>query len=143
MSLKSLVLTKQVPVGEDEDGNPVVLPIRGLTAVDVSLLLRQDAGVMLGDLYRALAQPNLSDDQRIRDGLSFVEALPDLCANIIALAADIPDEVDLARSLPIGVQSDILETVASMTFKSERAAKKLWEVIKAHLDKSPLDLPTL
>lgn len=50
-------------------------------------------------------------------------------AHTIALAADVPDQIDEVTKLPVDVQVKALEVIARRSFGMDGGAKKFWEIV--------------
>ncbi len=57
--------------------------------------------------------------------------MPALAARIIAQAADIPEEWEDVLDVPVGPQTELLDAITKLTFKSDESAKKAWGVVTA------------
>lgn len=123
------VQKKTVPLWE-ADGEEQSLTVRGLSPTDISEILSQEEGA-LGELY--LAFTNLAGDPLdLGTHLArLIDKMPALAARIIAQAADIPEEWEDVLDVPVGPQTELLDAITKLTFKSDESAKKAWEVVKA------------
>jgi hypothetical protein len=74
--------------------------------------------------------------------VDMLDSLPDVVARVIARAAGIPEEWALLRDVALGTSLELLETIATLTFTSERVAKKVMEVVRKYAVESPSPLPT-
>lgn len=128
MSLKSLKLpTKMVPVpGGDDDQ---AFAVRGLTLSDIKQFLLDNAieTQMVFDSAKSMADGN--DVDWTGFAASLINVAPRLVAQAIAVASDDPDSVKIAEKLPIEVQIDALDKIASLTFSTEGGPKKVLEIV--------------
>lgn len=117
-------------------GQPVI-DVRGLSFVDISLLINAHRADMekLWALYNEFAKKEgadtLGDALVMRYGLELLNEAPGILANIIAVAADEPDRVTDISRLPATVQIDALVAIGRMTIEDFGGVKKmaatLWE----------------
>lgn len=114
MALKNYVAKREtIPVGDE----PV--SIRGLRVSDISVLLEAHKAelFMVYELYNGAGDAPTEESRNSRVLVEMTRVLPDLVAAIIALAADEPDAVEQAKSLPFPTQIDALSKIAKMTFE--------------------------
>lgn len=106
----------------------VSFDVRGINLSDLMILMQSHAPVAM-ILWRKLQ----SDDselksQDVRDiFLEVANQFPDLVAAVISLAADDNSDMgrEVARQLPVDVQSNALEVIFRLSFQSESALEKL------------------
>lgn len=98
-----------------------VMEVRGLSFADISGLLdhhREDIDRMI-----ALWKGFDSEEMTQRDassllseyGLQLLHNAPGIVANIIAVCADAPDQVDIIARLPVSVQVQAIEAIVDLT----------------------------
>lgn len=103
-----------------ELGDEGHLELRGLSATDIQAIIR-DGYVHLAPLVERFAASSADnapidaefDGELIR---AVLIRTPEFLAHAIALAADVPDEVDSVRQLPLDVQLAAIEAIGRMTF---------------------------
>lgn len=113
-------------------GNSVI-SVTGLTLNHIARLIHyhfQDIEALF-DLFKNLDKAHEGDVSKIIMGL--VSDAPGFVANVIALAADEPDQAEKAEKLPFPVQIELLMKVAEMTFEDVGGLKKGMETIAALL----------
>lgn len=145
MSLTKLVPSKTVTV-EDGEGGTETLTVRGLSLVDIRGLMQDEGGAALAQLYRRLVGEGGAaiTPEAVGEAIGEVlELLPELAAHAIARAVGEPDNWEAAMALPVGVQMDLLEAIAELTFKSDRASKKVWEVVSRYAKAQPPGRPSI
>lgn len=106
--------------------------VRGLSPHDVFAIYRRRAGEMALWFERMQASDRFSLDAMPAVATSLLDTAPDIGAELIAAAADAgtdAEAVGIARQLPIGVQVEALEAIASLTFTQEMPPKKLLEIV--------------
>lgn len=107
------------------------LTLRGLSLSDILSLYRANAEA----LRKLYTQVTLDTGQKLSlENESDVVALiaasaPEIVAQIIAMAADEPTAVDVARRLAFPVQIEALEKIGKLTFSQEGGPKKVVEAI--------------
>ena len=103
-----------------------VVSVRGLAYNDL-ILLGENYGPKLDELYNRFV---MLDDLPSREEIARVllELAPEMIGPVIAMAADDPDGMDIAAQLPIPVQTEVLQNIASLTFHSEAELKKTLEL---------------
>jgi hypothetical protein len=128
MGLRSLRLpteTVEVP-GSDS------FAVRGLSLQDVTVLVRKHGPIltMLFEKFKTQTG-DLSPETVAALGTSLLETAPEVASEIIALAEGSAEAEDVegAARLPFPVQVDALEKIATLTFTSEAAIKKVVETV--------------
>jgi len=106
------------------------MTVRGLSLPDVSVLvaLHRD---LISDLFqRAASDPAQALTAAAVFGQRLLHESPELAADIIALAADVPGEKRPAVSrVPFPAQLEALEKIAELTFRTEQDLKKVIETV--------------
>lgn len=132
MKLSDLALAAKAKVpapGVDEKGKPNFFDVRGLSLVDILGLVDRHRGP-LSEAFGNLAGDN---DEALKNfgamSKGFLGALPDVAADVIAVAMDEPEAVDAAKGLVASYQLAILEKVAELTFAAEGGAGKVIEIV--------------
>lgn len=106
------------------------LSVRGLNIVDVSFLIRN-----YGDsMTQAFDQITGSDkeigvDNVMELALPLIESFPSLVAQVIACAADEPEQSLMASRLPFPAQLDAVEKILALTFDASGGPKKFMETV--------------
>ena len=116
-------------------GDGQTLSVRGLSLNDISVLVEHHLPDLesLFDMFSdATAQ---SDAQFEAMVVNLLQRAPGLAANIIAVAADEPDEPQAAEMLPAPLQVNILLKIGTFTFEEVGGVKKGMEGIVALLSK--------
>lgn len=102
------------------------IQVRGLSIADIVNIMQVHlddlAGVMT--IYEN-AGGSLTEENIMSFGITLCKDAPGLVANIIAVSADEPDQVDQAASLSIMEQIRVLEAVGRMTFTDVNSVKLL------------------
>lgn len=86
-----------------------VISVRALTLDDVATLFRDHAPAVAMSLRSFRAEPGPAL-------LSLLEIVPGAVAQLIAVAADAPDQIETARRLPLGAVMRVLTTIDRLTF---------------------------
>ncbi|MFC3724405.1 phage pre-tape measure protein [Neoaquamicrobium sediminum] len=104
-------------------------PVRGLSLPDITFLVSRHGDTMrtLFDRYSGDETIAISDLASV--GTSILETAPTLAAEIVAVAADEPDEMETIMRLPFPVQVDALEKVGKLTFDTAGGPKKVVETV--------------
>lgn len=121
----------------DIDYEDVTLPngktfsVRGLSLLDVSSLIRDNGAEIQAFFLRYVgdAKGTPSPTAVAEVGLSLLNSAPALAAQIIAYAADDPDQAPKVQKFSLGVQMDALEKTAKLTFEAGGGAKKFGEAV--------------
>ncbi len=115
--------------------------VRGLSLEDITVLLRThyDTAAALFDKYVGEAAQTAADaalpeaDFGLGDMRSVVldalQAAPGMIADVIARAADAPDDAPHVRRFPLGVQVAAVEAVIRLTLEAEGGMGKLIETV--------------
>ena len=119
-----------VPVpGVNAEGKPNGVDVRGLNLMDIIGLVDRHRA----PLSEAFGNLSGENDEAVKSfgamSKGFLAALPDVAADVIAVAMDEPDKVDQARKVNASVQLAILEKVAELTFAAEGGAGKVIEIV--------------
>lgn len=104
----------------------VTFDVRGLSFADLTRLLidHKDDAVLAFELFEQAGGDAADATALMRLAGTFVQAMPDLVAKTIALAADEPDAAPIARRLPAPVQLDALLDIGKLTFEEPEHLKK-------------------
>lgn len=108
-------------------------PVRGLSLPDVTRLVRNHGGA-LSQLVEAFASGQMGAALEDIGSLAskLMDQAPAAASEAIALAASrgnpTLEEIEIAATLPIGVQLDAIEKIGRLTFGTEGAAKKALEM---------------
>lgn len=129
MSLARGIPRRAVGLPNAEGDEPVSISVRGLSGLDIAAILREDGGAALAGLYVQLTTGETTAESVASVGLDMLAELPDLVAHIIARAADEPENWELVRGMPVGLQMDLLDAIGELTFASETARKKVLEAV--------------
>lgn len=136
MALNFSIPKKTVSLPDGDGGESASISVRGLSPSDISLLLREDNGEVIGAIYRSMN--TATTPEGVADVITnLLGELPDMIAKIIARAADVPDEWEVVAQIPLGAQYELIEAIGSLTFASENARKKLMALIAGYL--SPVE----
>lgn len=112
--------------------------VRGLSLDDVSRLVNHHLPD-LEALFELVASSDKIDFDNLRPlVVPIIQQAPGLAANLIALAADEPDEAQRAATLPFPVQVDTLVKIGDLTFHEVGGVGKAMETITALLSKTSL-----
>lgn len=108
--------------------------VRGLSLDDISFLLRRHGQRLQALFAELMGKPvgaELTVDSVASFAMPLIEAAPELAAEIVACAADghSPEEIAIARSLPLPTQIDALEKTLNLTFEAAGGPKKLLETV--------------
>lgn len=102
------------------------ITVRGLTTADLAVLVRHHKPAMSAFFDRVVVKEDGLDLDDLKGVLAELgEAAPELMAHVIALAADSPEHVHVARRLPFPTQIELLEKIGVLTFATEGALKNL------------------
>jgi hypothetical protein len=127
MSLRDYVIaSKTIPLRGDNK-----LSIRGLGFDDIQHLLVNRHG-LIGTALKLFGDTGIdadhADEEQVRSfASSLLMELPELVAEVIALAADEPDLADKAKRLPAPVQLDALLSVYELTFSEPDSVKNFFD----------------
>ena len=103
--------------------------VRGLSTSDIIVLVREHKD-FLTEVF-AKVSPG-AKDQIVEFSEIAAYAIangPMTVARVIALAADSPDEVEVAAALPFPVQLEALETIGKLTFEVSGGVKNVLETV--------------
>lgn len=127
----------KTPVTTIESQGKPVIDVRGLSFVDISLLINSHRADMekLFAMYKEFQRKDggdlVGDALVMRYGFELLNEAPGILANIIALGADETDRVEQISRLPATVQIDSLVAIFKMTIEDFGGVKKmmatLWE----------------
>lgn len=132
MALNFSIPKKTVSLPDGDGGDTANITVRGLSPSDISLLLREDNGEVIGAIYRSMNGATTAEG--VAEVITnLLGELPDMIAKIIARAADVPDEWEVVAQIPLGSQYELIEAIGSLTFASESARKKLMSLIAGYL----------
>lgn len=125
MSLKELTIPSasvQTPGGS--------FSVRGLSLEDLTYIL-QIHSVEVAHVVRTLESKKDGVDRSLISEMAvgLIESSPAVAAEIIANAADAPDQVAKVRKLPFTTQLDALEKIGDLTFEAYGGPKKVLEVV--------------
>jgi hypothetical protein len=103
--------------------------VKGLSLDDVAVLMKHHLTDLdeLFELYAKNVNPEMAVAVTAQYAVSLVREAPGLVAQIIALAAEEPDMVPMARKLSMPIQVEALKTIATLTFDDAGGAKKFYE----------------
>lgn len=134
MGLKDL----ELPKSDVQISDNAKIVVRGLSSSDFSKLINK-FGPTLVSLFDTLKDRFDGGDIDGEDIATVaqlaLQAAPDLVAEVIALAADEPDQVEAAKRLRVSVQIEALEKILNLTFTSEAEVKKSVEIVTGWLQK--------
>lgn len=128
MGLKDLRLpSAEIPVPGGSS-----FTVRGLSTVELEDFYRKNREAV-SEIY----EKSIGSEQEPNWGLVISDAMklaPGLIAEVIAVAANEPDEVESAKALPPGLQLKALERIGALTFSVETEGKNLIEIVAAFLE---------
>ncbi len=128
MGLRDYELPSEI-VPIDEKNSFVV---RGISFEDVTKLVNR-YGPFLALIYTKIIEMKAKDDLRPETlGMLVQQAFaefPDAVADLIAMAAEEPDQVQKIKRLPTGIQLDAIDKIMRLTFAGEGDIKKLVETV--------------
>jgi len=106
------------------------MTVRGLSLPDVTTLISLHREVIADLFQRAAADPLQALAAAAVFGQRLLHEAPELGADIIALAADVPTEKrpNVSR-VPFPAQIEALEKIAELTFATEQDLKKVIETV--------------
>lgn len=104
------------------------LQVRGLALDDVTILLQNHLPDLdtLFDLYQEAQTDHTKVSDTAKYAVQIIKQAPGLVANMIALAADEPDQVEKARVLPIAAQQKALMEILRISFEEAGGPKKFF-----------------
>lgn len=112
-------------------GKNASVDVRGLGIQDFSQLMHVHLEDLAGliDIYEK-SGGNFTEASLLQFVLRLVTDAPGLVAHAIALAADEPELVDKAASLPIPVQLKLVQAIGTLTFEDLGGAKKTMAMLE-------------
>jgi hypothetical protein len=114
------------------DINGVPVEVRGLSYSDLATILPK-YGSEVGVIFGSVLSGQELDVQKLPSIIQLVlSRCPDLCAEVIAIAADDPSPEGIARAKKIsfGKQTELLEAIFDCTFTTESEMEKFLGVIE-------------
>ena len=132
MSAASMISTKRIVVGRDDEGAEIAFVVRGLSLADIAAVMRDDGGVALAAVYTQARSSGFGADAVSEMAGDLLEAVPELVARIIARAAGVPDQWEDLIDISIGHSLDLIDAIVSLTFTSDRVVKKALEVVRRY-----------
>lgn len=117
--------SRTIPLGK---GNKLAVRAFGFEDIQSLLINRSGLIVQALDLFgeHGMNAASASDEEVRSFALQLVAKVPDLVAEVIALAADEADQVDNARRLPAPVQLEALIAVYELTFSEPDSVGKFF-----------------
>jgi hypothetical protein len=100
----------------------------------LQLLLTQHGGLIESAL-RLYGETNTTDEKAF--GTVLLATLPDLCAEIIAIASDEPDLADKAKRLPAPTQLNALSQIFEITFVEPGSVTRFFGQLASLLQQIP------
>lgn len=103
--------------------------VRGLALDDVAVLMRShltDLNALM-NIYDSTGSDAVKTNAMAKYALKLVQEAPGLVANLIAIAADEPNEVDLFRALSMPLQLRAIEKIGELTFVEAGGPKNFIE----------------
>lgn len=122
MAIKDFVL----PTSEVQLPGGGSFAVRGLSLEDITILVSMHGPVM-EEFFKKYSNSGQADTMQV--GMSMLSQAPVLVAQLIAIAADASDQVELVRKMPLVVQQDALEKIAKMTFDASGGPGKFFEAV--------------
>ncbi|MBK3745539.1 hypothetical protein G3A39_40990 [Paraburkholderia aspalathi] len=113
-------------------------PVRGLSLIDVTSLFRSRGPEIQAYFAKYMGDKPTGKGAKATDlasklsgelGIQLLDAAPMLAAEIISCAADEPSMAYTASRLPITIQLEALEAIATMTFDAAGGPKKFMEAV--------------
>ena len=132
MSAASMISTKRIVVGEDDEGAEIAFVVRGLSLADISAVMRDDGGVALAAVYQQARSSGFGPETVATMAGDLLESIPELVARIIARAAGTPDNWEELTDVSVGHSLDLIDAIVGLTFTSDRVVKKAWEVVRRY-----------
>lgn len=124
-----MALSDFTPVRQTVQFEGGEVDVRGLALDDVALLMKQHLPDIdtLVDVFvqqtRKTDEEAMDLDNIIHHAIGALRTAPGLVAHTIALASDEPDHVDIARSLPLPVQIQLVREIVELTFREAGGPK--------------------
>ena len=104
--------------------------VRGLSLDDIIFLVQRHGAGLQEAFNRMMATTGeLSTDTVASFALPFLQAAPEIAAEMIACASGDKEAADVAARLPFPVQIEALEQIARLTFEASGGPKKLVESV--------------
>lgn len=104
--------------------------VRGISLLDASTLINAHGDEVQAFFMKYATDRGAIKDQGVADvGLALLNTAPVLAAEVIAIAADAPDQATKVQKFPLGVQMEALEKIAKLSFDSEGGPKKFFEAV--------------
>jgi hypothetical protein len=132
-----MALSEYVPVKESVSFSGGSAEVRGLAADDLSVLLANHLPDL--DNLMRMYESKVSDDVKVAAVMQYciqiVRDAPGLAAHVIALASDEVDQVDMARKLPLAVQTKLLQKIVQLTFAEAGGPKNFLDSLKGILQR--------
>lgn len=104
--------------------------VRGITFDDLAILMRNHLDDV-DNLVKIFNRPGLTAESAVpailQNCIGLVREAPGLTAQLIALAADEPENVAEARSLGMAIQVKVIRAIADLTFEEAGGPKKFLE----------------
>ena len=122
-------LADYTPARETVEFKGGSMTIRGVALDDVALLMRghlPDIDALV-EIFAKQVPSEIETVAFAQHAMALVREAPGLVANLIALAADEPDCVAQARSLPLPVQITLVEKIGRLTFEESGGPKNFFE----------------
>lgn len=132
----SMISTKRIVVGQDDEGEDIAFVVRGLSLADISAVMRDDGGVALAGVYQQARLSGFGPDAVGSMAADLLEAVPELVARIIARSAGVPDQWETLIDISMGHSLDLIDAIVSLTFTSDRVVKKAMEVVRRYASES-------
>ena len=129
---RSMISTKRIVVGQDDEGVEIAFVVRGLSLADIAAVMRDDGGVALAAVYTQARSSGFGADAVSEMAGDLLEAVPELVARIIARAAGVPDQWEDLIDISMGHSLDLIDAIVSLTFTSDRVVKKALEVVRRY-----------
>lgn len=103
--------------------------VRGLNLMDIMGLVERHKA----PITAAFAEMSGETDKALNAagalGAGLLAALPEVAADVIAVASDEPESVGVVTKIPASIQLALLEKVAELTFSAEGGAGKVLEIV--------------
>ncbi len=105
------------------------IAVRGLNLVDILELVERHRPA-LSEAFDAMGgkDTKIDESMSVLTG-SFLSALPEIAAEVIAIALDDPHKADVALKVAVGTQLLMLEKIAELTFAAEGGAGKVIGIV--------------
>lgn len=127
MNLEDIAFAAKAKVPVPGSEQPAT--VRGLNLMDILGLVERHRA----PLTEAFANLSGDRDEALKSfsamGGALLGALPDVAADVIAVATDQPEKVAVAKRIVVSVQLALLEKIAELTFAAEGGAGKVIEIV--------------